>query len=258
MLVERTGSHRLLVGALLAVAALRLLTIGLYTLADTTEARYAEVARKMVELNNWITPWYDYGVPFWAKPPLSTWLTAGSFMVLGVNEFAARLPHFLMACLVAWLVWDWLRQRSMREAFLAVIMLAASLLFFVSAGAVMTDMALALGTTMALRGFWLGMWGAPAQRTLESTLAFVGLGVGLLAKGAGGASVDPAPAGRLGTSDAQRRPSVAAPPLVPRQPTDRRTRAALVCVGRPSHARLSAIFPCGRALAALRHARLGR
>ncbi len=22
----------------------------------------------MAELNDWITPWYDYGVPFWAKP----------------------------------------------------------------------------------------------------------------------------------------------------------------------------------------------
>ena len=50
--------------------ALRLATLGLYPLSDTTEARDAEIARKMVELGDWVTPWYDYGVPFWAKPPL--------------------------------------------------------------------------------------------------------------------------------------------------------------------------------------------
>ena len=48
----------------------RFATMGIYPLSDTTEARYAEVARKMLELGDWITQWYEYGVPFWAKPPL--------------------------------------------------------------------------------------------------------------------------------------------------------------------------------------------
>lgn len=94
---DRDGTERLVLLALVAVVLMRLLTLGLYPLTDTTEARYAEVARKMVELGDWITPWYDYGVPFWAKPPLSTWLTAASFKVFGLNEFAARLPHFVLA-----------------------------------------------------------------------------------------------------------------------------------------------------------------
>ncbi|MDL2339624.1 MAG: hypothetical protein QFE16_17460, partial [Pseudomonadota bacterium] len=67
----RTGIPAL-VWALGLTALMRLMTLGLYPLTDTTEARYAEIARKMVELGDWITPWYDYGVPFWAKPPLST------------------------------------------------------------------------------------------------------------------------------------------------------------------------------------------
>ena len=32
-------------------------------LMDTTEARYGETGRIMAELNDWITPWFDYGVP---------------------------------------------------------------------------------------------------------------------------------------------------------------------------------------------------
>ena len=72
---------------------IRLTTLGLYPLGDTTEARYSEIARKMVETGNWITPQFDYGVPFWGKPPLSTWTRAASFELFGVSEFAARLPR---------------------------------------------------------------------------------------------------------------------------------------------------------------------
>ena len=165
------------------VVALRLATLGLYPLSDTTEARYAEIARKMVELGDWVTPWYDYGVPFWAKPPLSTWLTAASFKVLGINEFAARLPHFLLAVFVAWLVWDWVRQRSAREAMIAVALLAGSALYFVAAGAVMTDIGLLAGTMLAMRGFWQGLHGNQLQRRREGYLLFIGLAIGLLAKG---------------------------------------------------------------------------
>ncbi|MES2279870.1 MAG: glycosyltransferase family 39 protein [Pseudomonadota bacterium] len=178
---KKTGT--LVVWTLAIVAVLRLLTLGLYPLTDTTEARYAEVARKMVELGDWITPWYDYGVPFWAKPPLSTWLTAASLKIFGFNEFAARLPYFLLAVLIAWLVWDWARRWSKREALLAVAVMSGTMLYFIASAAVMTDMALVLGTTLAMRGFWAAFERADAPRPKEGWLLFIGLGLGLLAKG---------------------------------------------------------------------------
>ena len=165
------------------VALARLLTLGLYPLTDTTEARYAEVARKMVELGDWITPWYDYGVPFWAKPPLTTWLTAASIKLFGVNEFAARLPYFLLAVVIAWLVWGWVSRRSRREALLAVSLLSGTMLYFIASAAVMTDLGLVLGTTLAMRGFWARFESAAPDRPHEAWLLFVGLGIGLLAKG---------------------------------------------------------------------------
>ena len=174
---------RLLWWTLAIVALARLATLGLYPLTDTTEARYAEVARKMVELNDWVTPWYDYGVPFWAKPPLSTWLTAASLKLLGINEFAARLPYFLLAVLIAWLVWDWLGRSSRRAALLAVSLLSGTMLYFIASAAVMTDLALVLGTTLAMRGFWAPFEEPGAERPREKWLLFVGLGIGLLAKG---------------------------------------------------------------------------
>ena len=69
-------------------------------LFDKTEARYAEIARLMYESNQWIVMQYDYGIPFWAKPPLSSWLSAISFNVLGINEFAARLPSFIIGVVI--------------------------------------------------------------------------------------------------------------------------------------------------------------
>lgn len=172
-----------LLWALAVLVAGRIATLGLYPLLDTTEARYAEIARKMVELNDWITPWFDYGVPFWGKPPLSFWMTAVSFKLFGINEFAARLPHFLGALLVAWLVWDWSTRRSRQEAWYSAALLAGSVVFFIAAGAVMTDMALVLGITLTMRGFWLGLHGTDAERGRERWLVFLGLIVGLLAKG---------------------------------------------------------------------------
>lgn len=184
-MVMKTGGSagQVLVWLVAVVALARLAMLGLYPLQDTTEARYAEIARKMAELNDWVTPWFDYGVPFWGKPPMSFWLTSASFKLLGVNEFAARLPHLLAALLVSWLVWDWMRQRSTREAMLAVALLWGAVLFYVSAGAVMTDMVFAIGTTLAMRGFWLGLHGSESQRRRERWLLFIGLSIGLLAKG---------------------------------------------------------------------------
>lgn len=169
---------------LLVVAILlRLLTLGMYPLMDTTEARYGEIARKMVELGDWVTPWFDYGVPFWGKPPLSFWMTAASFKLFGINEFAARFPHWAMGMITVWLVWKTAIQRSQSEALYAVTLLLGSGLFYMASGMVMTDMALTLSAVISLRGFWLGMYGGPAQKAWQRWLLFVGLGIGLLAKG---------------------------------------------------------------------------
>ena len=170
-------------GSLVLALLVRLLTLGLYPVAETTEARYAELARKMVALNDWITPWHDAGVPFWAKPPLAMWLSAGSIRLFGVNEFAARLPHFLMALAILWLLWDWLRRDDTRTAQYAAALLAGAVLFYVAAGAVMTDMALALGLMLVLRGFWRALHAPPPTARREGYAVFVGLALGLLAKG---------------------------------------------------------------------------
>jgi 4-amino-4-deoxy-L-arabinose transferase-like glycosyltransferase len=176
-------ASRLLWTAVAAALAARLLMLGAFPLMDPTESRYAEIARQMFALGDWVTPWIAPGEPFWGKPPFSFWMSAASFQLFGVSDFAARLPHWICGLLVAWLTWQWLSLRSRREAAFGAALLTGSLLFFVAAGAVMTDMALAIGFMAVMRGYWLSLHGPPARRGREQVLMFAGFAVALLAKG---------------------------------------------------------------------------
>lgn len=181
---QQSAAHNWQLWGLLALLALLLARLALMTwlpLTDTTEARYAEIARKMLETGDWVTPLHDYGVPFWAKPPLSTWLSALSMGALGQSEFAVRLPSLLMALGVLWLTADLARSRSGKNvAMITALILAGSLLFFVAAGAVMTDPALLFSTTLIQVAFWQAVSG---RGRYWGYLFFIGVGLGLLAKG---------------------------------------------------------------------------
>ena len=178
------NSQRLLISLIIYLTIfIRVLTLGLYAVADRTEARYAEIGRKMAETGDWITPQIDYGVPFWGKPPLSTWLTAASFKVFSVNEFAARLSSFLPILLASYLVYLLAKNKGINYALVSIMILITTLGFFVSSGAVMTDPALVLGTTLSMVGFWQAYRGESNAGCLWGYLFFVGLAIGLLAKG---------------------------------------------------------------------------
>ena len=175
-----------LVGALVFV---RVGAMFIVPLMDTTEARYAEIARKMVQLNDWVTPWFDYGIPYWGKPPLSFWLTAISFQVFGISEFSARLPHFIASSATVILV-AWMAHRREAEAtWPAIGCIVGAPLLFISSGAVLTDMELTLGSTLTMAGFWIALEEGSSfeprlhLRLLATVLFVGGLTVGMLAKG---------------------------------------------------------------------------
>ncbi len=169
---------------LLVAVAVRLATLGAYPLLDPTESRYAEIARKMLETGDWLVPQVDYGVPFWGKPPLSTWLSAAAMAVFGVNEFAARLPSLLLMAGCGALVYRLAALRAGADAALwTLAAFATTGLVFISAGAVMTDPALVFATTLSMAGFWLALYGHESTRRTAGFVFFVGLAVGLLAKG---------------------------------------------------------------------------
>ncbi|MDF1683893.1 MAG: glycosyltransferase family 39 protein [Legionellaceae bacterium] len=158
----------------------RVLSMSLMPLNDSTEARYAEIAREMAETGQWITPMLDYVTPFLGKPPLSFWLTAGSMKLFGLGEGIARLSSLVLSMLTLICVGLVYHKASHTKAWIAVLALASSVFFFIDAGAVMTDPALVFSTTLAMVAFWQVM---TKKRARDSHLYFIALGIGLLAKG---------------------------------------------------------------------------
>ncbi|MDC5822547.1 ArnT family glycosyltransferase [Vibrio europaeus] len=177
--------NRVHLWAILGAALLiRLLTLGAYPLMDTTEARYGEMARLMIETGNWITPQFDYGVPFWGKPPLFTWMSAVGIETFGINEFAVRVPHWI-AGVVILLFMGLFAKRLGYSGLITALVLATCGIFSIAAGAVMTDMALTLGMTIAMLGFYLCWLSYEEDKPNRGWgyIGFVGLAIGLLAKG---------------------------------------------------------------------------
>ncbi|MEM9172631.1 MAG: glycosyltransferase family 39 protein [Pseudomonadota bacterium] len=168
---------------LLMAMSVRLLTLGSYPLHDKTEARYAEIARVMVESNNWVTPQVFPDTPFWGKPPLSTWSTALSLWLFGASEFAARLPSFLWCAFAIGLILLAGGQCfTQASGFAAAAVFLTSLLGFIGAGATMTDPALLFSVTLSQMSFCMVIT-AHRPKTRYRYGLFVGVGLGLLAKG---------------------------------------------------------------------------
>ena len=178
MLVNRS---KVIWAFLLVVGILRLVSLSLYPLMDTTEARYGEVARIMVETGDWIVPRLDYEVHFWGKPPLSFWASAVSIDWFHDSEFFLRLPHFLAGIAVLPLIWllALALGYSRNQADIAVAIPATTVGFLITAGVIMTDMFLCLSMAMVMVGFWRGWHGA----TRYLFVMYAGIGLGLLAKG---------------------------------------------------------------------------
>ena len=175
---------RLLLWVLVAVVLARLTSLGLYPLLDTTEARYGEIGRKMLASGNWLTLQWDVGVPFWGKPPLSFWASAASMGVFGVGEFGARFATLVFAVATAALFWRWPHAPARRgdAAMAASLVLLSSVLGFLIAGAVATDVFMVFGMTLSMVAFWNAVEHR-SRAALDRWGFFVGLAIGLLAKG---------------------------------------------------------------------------
>ena len=84
--------------------------LGSIGLVDETEPLFAEASRQMLVTGDWITPFFN-GETRFDKPALIYWCQAIAYAVIGVNEWAVRLPSALAAigliCLAFYtLVWQ--------------------------------------------------------------------------------------------------------------------------------------------------------
>lgn len=151
-----------------AVAALVLsFQLGVRGLNEPDEGRYASVAWEMVRSGNWLEPHFQ-GLMHMAKPPLTQWLMAASFLLFGAHEWSARLVPALAALgtvlLTRSLAATWYGPGRALET--ALILVTAPL-FFIVAHIADINMLLTFWVTL---GFWAWIrWqeeGRPHQRLL--------------------------------------------------------------------------------------------
>lgn len=181
MITEKLKNNStILFVSVILIASLRLLLTATIPLLDKTESRYAEIARIMHETNQWVVLQIDYGVPFWAKPPLSTWLSAGSFELFGVTEFAARFPSFILSILLIIIAGKMVKKDGY-SFYLPGFILLTTPEFLIHTGVVSTDSSLQFCIAIMMISFWKTM--QSETKTYWNYIFFIALGFGFLAKG---------------------------------------------------------------------------
>lgn len=166
--------------SVIVILIFRLILTVVVPLLDKTEARYAEISRIMLETKEWVVLQIDYNFPFWAKPPLSTWLSAISYIIFGVSEFAARFPSYLLAIFLILLASKFIKKTSISFYLLAFVLLTTPE-FLIHAGVVSTDSALNFSVVLIMLSFYKSY--TEQKITFWNYLFFIGIGLGLLAKG---------------------------------------------------------------------------
>ena len=125
--------------SLLILLSARLIAIIFIPLYDTTEARYGEIAREMLISNDWSSLFLNNKV-FLAKPPFSTWLSALSMKIFGINEFAVRFPSIILSILCILVLLNFTKNyfnNIQKKVF--VLICSSCGIFYATSGMVMTD-----------------------------------------------------------------------------------------------------------------------
>lgn len=178
---------------LLAITLLVVLFgLGNMALTDPDETFYAQTAKEMLNAGEWTTP-LIFGKPQFEKPVLYYWLVMISYVIFGVNEFAARLPSAIFA--VAGVIGVYLLGRVLYSRISGIFsgfILITCAQYLVLARACVTDMVLSVFILYSLLFFLLG-WtsGKKAHYLLFSVMA----GLAVLTKGPIGAFIPAAVVG---------------------------------------------------------------
>lgn len=151
---------------------------------ETTEGRYSEAAREMVETGKYLVPTLDYN-PHWTKPPLAYWGIAMGIALFGQNEWGARfmnsLAFFLTVILVIMLgslLWE------KRVGIIAGLIYLSSPFPFFGANAISTDTLLTFWEILAVLCYVAAYRSdTPKRKSTWVMLMWFIFGLGFLTKG---------------------------------------------------------------------------
>jgi 4-amino-4-deoxy-L-arabinose transferase-like glycosyltransferase len=158
----------------LATAVVMLTNLGGPRLWDRDEPRNAGCAREMLERHDWIKPTFNAELRG-HKPAFLYWCMMGTYSVLGVNEFSARLPSAVFAIGTVLCTW-FLGQRLFggQTGLWSGLALASSMMFGVAGRAATPDSVLVFWSTLALTIYIAATFKARQQADEPLQLTFPG------------------------------------------------------------------------------------
>ena len=166
---------------LLLVFIILLLGLGSYGLAETSEARYAEISREMFVYGDYLNPKL-LGIFHFHKPPIVYYITTLGYRIFGINEFGARF--FLQVAVVIQLLLVYrltdLLYHNKRVAFMAGLIYFSMPIVLISSRNLTTD---AFLTTFIIAAIYSWQIYSVKNKTLFLYLFYVLVGVALLTKG---------------------------------------------------------------------------
>ncbi len=153
--------------------------LGQFGLIGADEPRYAHVAREMLERRDFVTPVLG-GQPWLEKPPLYYWQAMAAYRIVGVSDWAARLPSAFDATLLVLAVYFFLRRFRRGSEVDGALMVASCAGITGYARAASMDMALAAAFSVGMLCWWA--WHETRKRVYLATF-FGFMALGTLAKG---------------------------------------------------------------------------
>ena len=152
-------------------------------LTDRDEARFGEASREMIQRGDYVVPWFN-GEWRLYKPVLIYWCQIASYRVLGVNDFAARLPSVLFTTATALLLVRWGRKiTDARTGFMAGAMYVAGLHVGIIGRVATADLVMIFFFTLAVWSGWELTRPEQPQRKKWWWIFYVAMALGFLAKG---------------------------------------------------------------------------
>lgn len=150
--------------------------LGNLPLFDADEGAYCEVTREML-VNNDFTSALLNDIPFFHKPPLFFWAQATSIKILGLTEFALRLPSALAAFLWTASVFLFTRRFfNTRSAWYGSLFMTSSFLVTVTGRAATPESMINLFMTLTLLNIYR-FYNSGNKRYIYWSFMFAALGV---------------------------------------------------------------------------------
>jgi 4-amino-4-deoxy-L-arabinose transferase len=162
-------------------AMVLLFNLGNWEVTESSEARYAQIPKEMIESGDFMHPTL-MGIYHYHKPPMTYWITAVAYKLFGISSWSARIFLQIAVLVQIWLVFRLGKVlfEDDKTAFYSALIFASFPTLIISGRALTTDGFLAVFVLAAIYSWFLYL---RAYKKRYLLLFYLMLGFGFLTKG---------------------------------------------------------------------------